>query len=89
MGNEQSTAQSQLNSERIVNLINTSAQQTQHAEKSASALETLALVAVIIVIAIGLYVTYKLIATYERMRGQARIDSAVALSNIRPVAINV
>lgn len=83
MGNEQSAAQTQLNSDRIMNLINTSAQQSQHAEKSASALETLALVAVIIVIAVGLYLVYRLITKFERMRGQAQLDSVIALGGLK------
>ena len=83
MGNEQAKPGVH---EQIVNLINASSSKTnEHADRSASALEVLACIAIAAVIVAVLYFAYKLLSSYERMRAQTRIDRAMSLNNVRAI----
>ena len=83
MGATESKPTRQVSHEQIVNLINTNSETNVHAEKSATALMIIAYIAILLVIATGLYFTNRLISSYERMRGQARIDNAIGLRSVR------
>ena len=80
MGNKQSQTPVLVSQDHIHNLINANSENNIH---TAGAVETLALVAVIILVVVGLYFIYRLITNYERMRGQLQLDSVVSLSGIR------
>ena len=67
--------------DHVVNLINAQtngqSEANRHAEKAALALETIVYTAVVLMVAAGLYLTYKLIRNYERMRGRIKITENV------------
>lgn len=72
--------------EQIVSIINASNTKTkEHAERTSVSTELIAYTLVGIVIIILIYLAYRLISTYERMRTQSRMDKAICLNNLKTV----
>ena len=73
--------------EQIVDVMNSSNQKIQeHSEKSAAATELIAYVLLMLVLAAAIFVSYKFLIKYERMRQEARINHAISLNNVTSTA---
>lgn len=90
MGTEESKEKKapDMSHEQIVNIINASnAKTNEQIEKSAASTEVIAYIMLVVVIASALYIVYRLITSYERMKTQSRLDKAVSLSNVRSTVV--
>lgn len=68
---------------QVVSIINASnAKNKEHAERTSVSTELIAYTLIAIVIIGLIYLTYRLITNYERMRTQARMNNAISLNNI-------
>lgn len=85
MGNEESTPKP-VTHEQIVSIINASnaknAKEIVHSEKTASSLELIAYILLAVICASVLFIVYRLIVKYERMKSQARTERAISLNNV-------
>lgn len=74
--------------EQIVNIINASSMKTkEHAEKTATSVELIAYIMLIVVISIAVFGIYKLITRYERMRTTLKTNKATSLASVRATVI--
>lgn len=85
MGSEESRPREpQVTHDQIISIINASnAKAKEHSEKTATSTELIAFVLLAVVIIGVVFLVYKIISNYERMRTQARIEHAASLNNGR------
>lgn len=82
MGSEESKPKTpQVTHEQIVSIINASSAK-EHQAKTASATEIIAYLMVTVVLIGVLYLVYKLIVSYERMKTQTELTKATSVRSI-------
>lgn len=81
MGNQNTTPKPPVH-EDIIRIVNANVAQTAHLEKTANATSILAYAGITIIVLGLLYILYKLVIRYERLKTENRIKKVVSLSNI-------
>lgn len=82
MGNESSTPKP-VTHEQIVSIINASnAKEKVHSEKTATSLELIAYTMLTVICVVALYLVYRLIVKYERIKNRTIVDRAISLNNV-------
>lgn len=81
MGNQNTTPKPPIH-EDVIRIINANVAQTAHLEKSANATSLLAYAGIAVIVLGIIYVFYKTIIRYERLKSEERIKKVVSLSNI-------
>lgn len=89
MGNEDSKPeQKPITHDQIVSIINASnTKSSEHSEKTAASLEMIAYILIALVIASVLFIVYRLVSKYERMKTEARLEKAISLNNVRSTVV--
>lgn len=81
---ESKEEQPKITHEQIVSIINASnAKSKEHSEKTASSTELIAYIMLTIVIVGLVYIVYKLITKYERMKSQALMNNTISMNNLK------
>lgn len=82
MGNEVTTLAPPRATEEIIKIVNANVQQTAHLERSADATTKLVYIGTAVLVLVLLYVIYRIIIKFERLRTQEAIKRAVSLASI-------
>lgn len=85
MGNDSSTpAPPTITHEQVVSIINASnTKAKEDSAKTAASLELIAYVLIVVVIIIALYIAYRLIVKFERMKTESNLSKAISLNNVK------
>ncbi|KXJ68780.1 hypothetical protein RP20_CCG015430 [Aedes albopictus] len=82
MGNESSTPKP-VTHEQIVSIINASnVKEKVHSEKTAKSVELIAYILLTVICVATLFLVYRLIVKYERIKNQRVVDRAISLNNV-------
>lgn len=83
MGNENTTPKPPQVHEDVIKIINANVAQTAHLEKTASSTTILAYAGIIAIVLGALYMIYRLVIRYERIKTNERINRVMSLTSVR------
>ena len=71
-----------INEKGLINIINIHKEQVKHAQKTADATWAIAVIILVMCIGIVLYIIYRVITKFERLKAQQQINHAVSLASV-------